>query len=87
MCRALPATGGDSYRYPGRPRAVAQPPEGRRLYLVVLQCRNCAGVCGLPLLRARSRAWTSSPVAADRKPRRRDWRGSRWRAAGRGAVV
>jgi hypothetical protein len=44
MCRALPATGGISIRCPGRPCCTAQPPEGRKLYLVFSQCFNAARV-------------------------------------------
>jgi hypothetical protein len=40
MCRALPATGGDSFRCPGKPCCAAQPPEGPKLYPVFLQCFN-----------------------------------------------
>jgi len=34
-------------RYPGRPHLSARLPEGRELYLFVLQCRNCAGTARL----------------------------------------
>jgi hypothetical protein len=47
MCRALRPRVAICNRYPGRPHLSARLPEGRRLYLVVLQCRNCAGIAQL----------------------------------------